>query len=402
MILRPYQEAGRDFLAARRHAYLGDEMRLGKSPQAILAAQKACVRSAIVVCPAIAVSHWKAEWAKWWPECRFAPLVVSYDRLRLDAARILEDLYDVAIVDEAHFAKNPEAQRTKLVFGKGGLGWRASRMWALSGTPAPKNASELWPVLRAFGATIMTFPEFVARYCYTNADGRVLGTKPTHIHELKATLATVLLRRTRRDVAPEMPEIGFEFLEVTPASPADLTLPAGASDADLLRWIEDRAAPEDDRIAVALSKVPALVEEITEAMTAGHYRQTVVFGWHVEPLLAVAEGLSKVGVDARVINGATSATHRSAIQRAFHDGHLPVICANIAAAGTAIDLSAASHGYFLEMDWTPGSNLQAANRLVSMTKKEPVTYDIVTWPGSMDDVIQKILLRRVKELAKLY
>ena len=48
--------------------------------------------------------------------------------------------------------------------------------------------------------------------------------------------------------------------------------------------------------------------------------------------------------------------------------------ANIAAAGTAIDLSAASHGYFLELDWTPGSNLQAANRLVSMQKSEKVIF----------------------------
>jgi hypothetical protein len=37
-----------------------------------------------------------------------------------------------------------------------------------------------------------------------------------------------------------------------------------------------------------------------------------------------------------------------------------------------------------------------------MDKREPVTIDVVTRPGSMDDRIQKVLLRRVRELGKLY
>lgn len=402
MNLRPYQEAGRDFLAARRHAYLADEMRVGKTPQAILAARKVQARSAIVVCPAIAVAHWRAEWRKWWPDCGFEPLVVSYERLRLDAATIFHGFYDVAIVDEAHFAKNPEAQRTKLVFGKGGLGWRSHRMWALSGTPAPKNAAELWPVMFAFGATSMPYAEFVATFCYSNADGRILGTKQRQVPELRQALSKILLRRTRREVAPEMPEIAFEFLEVTPTSPADLRLPENCSDADLLAWLEAQPAAADDRVAVALGKVEPLVEEIVESIRGGLYAQTVVFGWHVEPLEQLAARLRANRIETRVLNGATPAAQRAGIQEAFREGRLQVIAANIAAAGTAIDLSAASHGYFLEMDWTPGSNAQAANRLVSMAKKEPVTYDIVTWPGSMDDAVQRVLLRRVKELAKLY
>jgi len=353
--LRPYQEAGRDFLAARRHAYLADEMRVGKTPQAILAAQKVRARSAIVVCPAIAVAHWRAEWRKWWPDCEFAPLVVSYDRLRLDAATIFHGFYDVAIVDEAHFAKNPEAQRTKLVFVKGVLGWRSHRMWALSGTPAPKNAAELWPVMFAFGATSMPYAEFVATFCYSNADGRILGTKQRQVPELRQALSKILLRRTRREVAPEMPEIAFEFLEVTPTSPADLRLPEDCSDAALLAWLEAQPAAADDRVAVALGKVEPLVEEIVESIRGGLYVQTVVFGWHVEPLEQLAARLRVNRIEARVLNGATPAAQRAGIQEAFREGRLQVIAANIAAAGTAIDLSAASHGYFLEMDWTPAT-----------------------------------------------
>ena len=78
------------------------------------------------------------------------------------------------------------------------------------------------------------------------------------------------------------------------------------------------------------------------------------------------------------------------------------MCANILAAGTTIDLSAARHAYFLELDWVPGNNVQAASRLVSMGKLDPVTCDVVTWPGSFDDKLHRTLLTRTRELSKLF
>jgi hypothetical protein len=78
------------------------------------------------------------------------------------------------------------------------------------------------------------------------------------------------------------------------------------------------------------------------------------------------------------------------------------VVANLLAAGTAIDLSAARHAYMLEMDWVPGVNLQAVNRLVNMQRGDGVTVDVVTWPGSTDDRVQQVLMRRVRELSQLY
>ena len=65
MELRPYQIVGRDFLLSHSRALLADEMRVGKTPQAILAAA-AAGGSSLVVCPAIAVSQWRREWQRWW------------------------------------------------------------------------------------------------------------------------------------------------------------------------------------------------------------------------------------------------------------------------------------------------------------------------------------------------
>lgn len=400
---RPYQLEGRDFLAGRRHALLGDEMRVGKTGQAILAAHKAGATSMVVVTRAIAVPQWEREIERWWPSGSLPRrAVLSYERATSLWKDGLRGRTDVFIPDECHFAKNPEAARTKMVYGKDGFAWNAGATWALSGTPAPKHAGELWPMLRAFGVVGATYDEFVRHYCTQDFTGRITGTKVKHIPELKQILAKVMLRRTRKQVAPEMPDIGFNFLTVEYEKGVDYQV-YGDDDDSLAAWVESHQDfDREDRIAVANAKVPRLADEIEFAVTNGLLKQTVVFGWHVEPLTRLTDRLLERGLTSACINGQSLPRAKEYAQNAFRQGEIQVICANINTAGTAIDLSAANHGYFLELAWVPGDNAQAANRLVSMSKSDPVTLDVVTMPDTADDRVQKVLLRRTQELANLY
>jgi SWI/SNF-related matrix-associated actin-dependent regulator 1 of chromatin subfamily A len=409
---RPYQIVGRDFLASRRFALLADEMRVGKTPQAILAAHKLGAERIIVACPAIAVPHWNREFARWYDAMGGQILprlaVMSYDKLRMHGDRIMQQHFDLAIVDECHFAKNPEAQRTKLIYGKGGLGWVADRLWALSGTPAPKHAGELWCMLKAFGVVGLSYEDYVRRYCVLDGMGVIRGTKESMIPELRGLLAKVMLRRTRKEVAPEMPDIDFQFLEVQPEGTDNafgprVELPSGLSDSQLADWLEANRNNVDaeDRIAVAMAKAQELVNHIKFAIENNLLQQIVVFGWHVEPLTWLTAELRERGISVGLITGATTGRMREIVQGRFRDGDLQVVAANILAAGTAIDLSSARHAYMLELDWVPGNNLQAVNRMVSMDRMDKVTVDVVTWPGSVDDRVQRVLMRRVRELNQL-
>lgn len=377
-------------------------MRVGKTPQAILAAHKAGARSVCVVCPAIAIPHWRRQFAQWWPHEEMLPhvQVMSYDKARTLWKEGLVGKVDVFIPDECHFAKNPEAVRTKMVYGKGGFAWNAGATWPLSGTPAPKHAAELWPMLRAFGVTKATYDQFVQAYCTVNADGVPTGTREKRIPELRAMLSQIMLRRTRKEVAPDMSDIAFDFLAIDPTTSADLKPEYRDCDTDDLEHYQ--SADREDRIAVAIAKAGPLAEEIAFSLEQGLYKQTVVFGWHREPLYYLVRRLREDhGVAVDVVTGDTSPTRRELVQSDFREGRLQVVVANIMAAGTAIDLSSASHGYFLELWWVGGDNLQAANRLISMDKKEPVTFDVVTWPGSVDDHVQQVLVRRMKQLREL-
>lgn len=396
---RPYQIEGRDFLAGRTRALLADEMRVGKSCQAVMAAHKLGAKSLRVVCPAIAVPHWHREIEKWWPDDRLPDVqVLSYNAATALWERRNNTYADVFIPDEAHFAKNPEAKRTKMVYGKTGFGQLSGAIWPLSGTPAPKHAAELWPMLKAFGVVGMDYQSFIERYCvYDRWADKIRGTKQTMIPELRTLLATVMLRRTRKDVAPEMPGIDFQFLEITPTTAADL--PAGI---DTEHLEDNPTSMQAERIAVAQSKVLPLAKNIDFAISNELLKQTVVFGWHTEPLEHLTRLLNSLNIKTELLTGKTTPTQREKIQNNFRSGLTQVIAGNIMSCGTAIDLSSASHGYFLELDWVSGNNVQAANRLVSMEKKEKVTIDVATVPGTIDDGVQQVLMRRVRELSQLY
>jgi SNF2 family DNA or RNA helicase len=383
LTLRPYQIEGCYFLAERRFALLADEMRVGKTPQAIMAAHKVGALRVAVVCPAIAVSQWREEFKRWGlASIASGRHVMSYDRARATDWSTLPR-FDVAIVDECHFAKNPGAQRTKAIFGKGGLGHHTDRLWCLSGTPVTKHAGEFWPMLVAFGYTSLSYESFCRYFCdYDWTKTKITGTKQSKIPELRAILAKFMLRRTRRQVAPEMDDIDFQFLAVEPVSRIDLAS-------------EDEHDPS--RKEVAIAKALPLVEEIAACLERGDYKQTVVFAWHRDAIRAVVDGLEARGIKTDPLVGGMGESTRTTIMEGFRAQRLQVVVCQIIAAGTAIDLSAASHGYFLELDWLPASNIQAANRLVSLQKDEPVTFDVCTWPGSVDDKVQRILLRRTQE-----
>lgn len=409
---RPYQEVGRDFLAANPHALLADEMRVGKTPQAILAAQKLGARRILVTTQAIGTLQWCGEWQRWLgrPAVRLDArtnigdiTVCSYEMGLIRWQELVSQTWDVFIPDEAHFAGNPTAQRTAFVWGKTGVSWKSGAVWPLSGTPAPKTAASLWPMMRAFDKIKMEFSDFVRRFCTTRADGTPIGTKERHIPELRAILDTFMLRRKFKEVAPDVPEIDYQFLAVEPEARQDLAPLGGLSDAQIEAGLESHSEVDrEDRRLVALAKVGPLSEHVDFALGNGLLKQTVVFGWHVDALKRLKSNLSARGYRVGLIIGEVPEGEREATKAGFRDGTVDVVVAQIRAAGTNIDLSAARHGFFLELDWVPGNNAQAAFRLMSVMEKSPVSMDVVTWPGSVDDRIQRILLRRVRELAKLY
>lgn len=413
--LYPYQRIGADWLAGKTAGLLADQMGLGKTVQAILAAKQLDAQKIGVVCPASMATQWQREFDRWWPE--HPPVMVSsYGKVANGHWGVPR--FDVLIVDEAHMLKSPTSERTKAVYGPdvdgidGLVGW-ADRTWLLSGTPGLNNPAEIWTHLHALMPSVLLgkngkaagYWGFAKRYAKVFDRGYGPEIKPgsgRNLDELKALIAPFILRRLKADVLADLPPITFNTLYLDgklPGSSAhDEMLVANALDSfdtDGLAKVATHVASL--RRETGLAKLPAVIEWISDFL-ANTDEKLVVFAHHRD----VIEGLRAAArARAAVVTGDT--VHRQLEVDWFqNDPRCRLFIGQIQAAGTGLTLTAASTVLMAEQSWVPAENAQAAMRVHRIGQKNACTVYNAVLAGSIDERIGDALTRKLNDLVKLF
>ncbi len=424
-VLKPFQHEGAAFLAARTRALLADEPGVGKTGQLIEACNRVDAKRVCVVCPSIGIEHWRREVAKWSGGRQLDLQLIDWGNAQALAAHLskgFQPQWDVLIADECHWGKNPQAKRSKAVFGTGGLGWYAKRIWAASGTPSPNNAAELWPLLRAFGKTKLDLDTFTRYFCKVDMAGKVRGNREDHIEELRAILKSFSLRRLKKDVLPELGEIDVQDWYVKPSAEfamrmigledankasvlgldLGILLP-GQSDDDILAMLSDPARDFATlRRYNALLKAPAVFETVKFELENGLLDKVVIYGYHKDALTALEQAFDDVGIGSCLIYGGTPMHMRDSLIETWKKSPtVPVMLASIAVAGTALDFTAAHQGIMLELTWVPGDNWQAMQRMHRHGQENPVTVRVATGTP-IDEIVNGVLLRKMKMISEIY
>src|SRR3990167_5316635 len=382
-----YQREAVNWISGKQLALLAHEMGLGKSAIVITAAMLGGSKSILVFCPASARFTWLREFQKFAHDGAFSgfkillsgkdePLHGGVTICSYDLADMEKYDFDLLVLDEVHYLKSKDAKRTRTILGKDGWIHRADRTWALSGTPTPNHAAELWPLLVCFGVTKLSFQAFVREYCRfieTTWGMRIVGTRMEKVPELKKLLSKIMIRRTKKDVLPDLPPMLFGEVTVLPGAidvNAEILRKADKEQEMLKEILEQggdigmaleglaRSVSTLRRIT-GLRKVKPVSVMIKEELEMGLYDKIIVFGIHKD----VVQGLWKelYEFNPALIYGDTTAVNRQKeIDRFQNDPQCKVFIGNIQAAGTAITLTAASNVIFAEMDWVPGNNAQAA------------------------------------------
>jgi len=418
VLLKPFQHAGAAFLASRTRALLADEPGVGKTAQFITACNLVGARRVCVVAPGIGLTHWRREFDKWNFRGDRAD-VISWG----DAHKMRDNLaalggptrqWDVLIPDEVHFGKNPQARRTKAVFAKGGIGWYARRVWAGSGTPSPNgNASELWPMLRAFGKVGMTLGEFTNYFCVVDGLGKVRGNRADHIEELRGILKEFTLRRLKKDVLPELGVIDVQEWYVTPN--ARFTFGVEPQAGSIEAWL--KSASDDEIMGFlaghghefatlrrynALLKAPAVFDTVKFELENGLLEKVVVYGHHKEALVALHREFGRAGIGSILIYGDTPMGERdSLIEKWKRDPGTPVNLSSITVAGTALDYTAAHQVIMVELDYVPSANSQAMQRPHRHGQDKPVTVRVAVGTP-IDEIVTGVLLRKTKAIDEIF
>jgi len=417
-------------------------MGLGKTIQTIalieclLSTREADSGVVLVVASTSLLGNWRAEFA------RFAPartvrilhgtgrdqerghvsegdiILTSYGTLARDLAWHLKREYRAIVVDEASLMRNPDTDHAKAVSKLHG-----TRRIALTGTPVENSVRDLWSVFRFIQPGWLGGREdFRERYEAPLAAGEAAGAV---MERLRLKTSPFLLRRTKEQVAPELPTklVIDEFCDLSPdqktvyrqlliegkkqvESFAD-SGNTGAARMQLLTALLrlrqtccDLALFESENFKRMLvpkrsAKLERLLELLEEAVKGGH--RILVFSQFQKQLLEIEKCISERGWDCLRLDGQTR--NRQQLVDKFQDpAGPPVFLISLKAGGYGLNLTAADIVIHFDPWWNPAAEAQATDRAHRIGQTRPVTVYRLLTRGTVEEKVVRLQARK-RELA---
>ncbi|WP_127572232.1 DEAD/DEAH box helicase [Georgenia faecalis] len=411
--------------AGHRTFLLADEPGLGKTAQALLAAQAADAYPLLVVVPNVVKTNWAREAARWTPTHRatvvhgdgdtidgFADIVVvNYEILDRHVGWLGDLGFRGMVVDEAHYIKNKKSQRSQHVLQ---LSERIRErmadplLMALTGTPLINDVEDftaIWQFLgwidekKPLGELMIALEETGL----TPADPSFYAAARTCVIERG------IVRRRKRDVAADIParRVADVFVEldgeagrsiraaeralarrlVTRYRRALESRHAGVVhegiDHELVRqvatWERANTATKksDENVFTMMRRIGQAKSTLAADYAAQLVRsvgKVVFFAKHVDVMDAAEDTFTKRGIGFASIRGDQSPTVRQRNIDAFtHDPEVSVVVCSLTAAGVGLNLQVASNMVLAELSWTDAEQTQAIDRIHRIGQDEPVT-----------------------------
>ena len=437
-VLRPYQQEGFRWLCGLSQMGLGgilaDEMGLGKSAQliAFLAAHRDEMREVgptLVVCPSSLVYNWQAEFRKFAPELEVRVVagtpaerqevrddeaadvfVTSYDLLRRDVeAYEGRRLWCVAL-DEAQYIKNPGTQAAQAV-----KRLEAANHVALTGTPVENRLSELWSIFDFLMPGLLgsygRFRDRFERPIVEDGDARVT-------ERLREALRPFILRRTKRDVAADLPEKIEQVVRTHMGTEQRMLYQAQLQEArEQVDLYDGKSGKGRFQILALLTrlrqiccdprllydgydaqscKTEAILTLVERVADAGE--KMLLFSQFTSYLDVIAAELEKRGVAYYVIKGETPSARRLELVNKFNANDVPVFLISLKAGGTGLNLTGATVVVHADPWWNAAAQNQATDRAHRIGQTREVTvYKVIVGKTVEERILE--LQRTKAELA---
>jgi len=437
-VLRDYQRRGLDFLSYlssfRFGGILADDMGVGKTVQVIahvLRRKETEGETPVLVIAPTSVTHtWENEIKKFAPSLRtlrlqsgsdraakyetlhdYDVVITSYALARLDAHQLERFRFRTLVLDEAQNAKNPASQIAKVV-----RGLQADHRLALTGTPVENSLRDLWAIFGFVEPGLLgSETSFRRRFELPIADGDEGAAAA-----LRSRLEPFLLRRTKEDVAKELPERTEAVIECE-LTPLQRRLYRGIAEAArrdvLAKYDEEGAESTTVHVLAALTrlrqvcahpgllvpeylddpdasgKFDAFIETVEEVLDGGH--KVLVFSAFASMLKIMRTALDRRNIVYGYLDGSTKDRDRQAeVERFMRDDGPPVFLCSLKAGGVGLTLTAADYVVLYDPWWNPAVERQAIDRTHRIGQTRPVTaYRMVT-AGSVEEKIRALAERK--------
>ena len=403
---------------------LADEPGLGKTAQALLAAQAADAYPLLVVVPNVVKMNWAREVGLWTPDKTVTVIhgdgedvdgyadifVVNYEILDRHVGWLGNHGMRGMVVDEAHFIKNKSSQRSQHVLHLSDrIRSRFGRplLMALTGTPLINDIEDFQAIWEFLGWIDEKVPlgglmDALEETGLTPADP---GFYP---NARRAVVDMGIVRRRKIDVAADIPARRIADL------PVELDDEAGRSireaerelarrlveryemalatrkegrtvegiDHDLVRRVatwerEDMDTSSGENVFSMMrriGKAKAGLASDYAAQLARSVGKVVFFAKHIEVMDAAEQTFAARGLRYSSIRGdQTTAVRQRNIDAFVEDPEVAVIVCSLTAAGVGVNLQVASNVVLAELSWTDAEQTQAIDRVHRIGQGEPVT-----------------------------
>lgn len=409
-----YQEEGSQALLDNERFLLADGMGLGKSAQTIAALNGLKAKKILILCPASLTTNWRNEIRKFGSEdLNSLPIAINKDAAITIASytsaprKLTENRFDVVVMDEAHYIKNPKTIRSKYVLGgksgkKSYPGLLAKRFWLLTGTPIAARPKDIFNLLQIIdpnnlGKSWFGFMKRYAALKRTRWGWDYSGY--SHLDELAKKLGGKYLRRTKDDVL-DLPEKIRSFVELESDSKVKRLISKSlqmSKTATGRQYIDQEGKYDFAEIAkirkeVGLSKVTAISSSVIDAVDSGE--KVILFAHHVDVVNAYMEAFAAENIHAVKYVGGMTQSQKDKSVDAFQNGGAKIFIGNLSAASVGITLTAASHIVFGEIDWTPSTLFQAEDRAYRIGQKNCVNVYYYIYKGSLDEQMLNSVFRK--------
>ncbi len=433
--LRSYQAYGTAWMGTLLEAGFGgvlaDDMGLGKTVQtlALLQARREAQTpgASLLIAPTSLLHVWRSQAAQFAPDLRLVVLhgsnratmrdnaldadlvLTTYPLLSRDCDWLAMQDWALVILDEAQTLKNPASQMAKTlreIPAKGRL--------ALTGTPLENSLQDVWTLIDWINPGLLgdrkRFQTLFRTPIEKHGDAAAQA-------RLKRRLRPFLLRRTKEEVAAELPprtEI-LERVDLPKSQQALYESVRSAMDARVREAISTRGLAAA-RITVldALLKLrqvccdPALVKTATarsvtesakrERLAAllgelvAEGRRVLVFSQFVEMLQLIKADLDAAGILSLSLTGQTR--KRSEVLDAFAKGAAPVFLLSLKAGGLGLTLTEADTVILYDPWWNPAVERQAMDRAHRIGQTKPVFVHRLVAAGTVEEKILDMQARK--------
>ncbi len=432
--LRPYQKAGYDWLHFL-HTYrfggcLADDMGLGKTVQALVFLQSLRdgigskekqdrERATLIIVPRSLLVNWQREAARFTPELRILEyfesdrpkdvsvfdqydlVITTYGIMRRDIKVLNKYEFHYIILDESQAIKNPLAQTSKAA-----RLLKANNRLALTGTPVENTTVELWSLFAFLNPGLLGGLDYFKKGFSTPIEKR--GDERS-AHLLRQIVYPFILRRTKAQVAPELPPRSERIL-YSDMEPAQRKLynrmrdyyralllgmlekeGINASRMKILegllrlRQIANHPRLVEKKFRGTSGKFDLLLETLETLQSEGH--KALVFSQFVQMLRLVQEPLDAHKVPYSYLDGHTQ-NRQERVDRFQNDPDIRLFLISLKAGGLGLNLTAADYVIHIDPWWNPAVEMQATDRTHRIGQDKPViVYKLIT----RDSVEEKIL-----------